>query len=400
MSRARRGLLRHLHLEAAELPRTAPPARALWISLLSLLVAVSAAIFRFEGLDRYWGLLWVLALIPPFLLSFYRGWAGAVTALGLGMVALTVTELGGGWLLGAHIDWIVYAMASTALILVSLGLGISTELLHRSGGDPHMADLLRRTTQELEQALDGEFYELDLHYQPIIRSRDGQLEGAEALLRWRHPTRGFIGASEFIPLVERTRALGRLDRWILLTALRRLRDWTALEDPAWISVNLSPRSFEDHGLIRFLLEKLEEEEYEPGRLVIEVTESLALGKGRSVETLGRMREMGIRVAIDDFGTGHSALAYLKRLPADLLKLDQMFMERVEEERDAEVAQAIVRLGRALGLEVVVEGIESRAQYEWALRSGCDLLQGFYLGHPSPADELDSAISKAARYSPL
>jgi diguanylate cyclase (GGDEF)-like protein/PAS domain S-box-containing protein len=227
-----------------------------------------------------------------------------------------------------------------------------------------------------------------LYLQPVVRSGDGRTEGAEALVRWDHPERGILAAEAFIHLAERSSVIHELDRWALSAALDRV---AALEDaaggPDWISVNLSAASLRDPSLAEHVAGELEARGLDPSRLVMEVTEHTAMRiPGPAAEILENLRSLGVGIAIDDFGTGHAALAYLERFPADLLKMDGVFLESLDREADGRepLAAAILRLGHAVGMRVVAEHVETDAQRRWLEAAGFDLLQGFGVGEPAPA----------------
>ncbi|MFQ5680419.1 MAG: putative bifunctional diguanylate cyclase/phosphodiesterase, partial [Gemmatimonadota bacterium] len=239
----------------------------------------------------------------------------------------------------------------------------------------------------LREALEAE--ELTLYYQPICRGGDGRVEGAEALLRWPHPERGVIAAAEFIHLAERTPLIHQIDRWALREGIRQASEWEGGDGPDWVAVNLSAASFRDPELVAYVSGLLEEARLDPSCLVVEVTERTAMRNPEAVnDCLRGLREVGARIAIDDFGTGHSALAYLRQLPADLLKLDGVFIRDLEADPGAgRIARAVIALGHAAGMAVVAERVERRAQREWLEAAGCDFVQGYHVGEPAPPDAL-------------
>ncbi len=241
--------------------------------------------------------------------------------------------------------------------------------------------------------------EFILHYQPKFDAASRRIIGAEALLRWNHPTHGLIPPDEFIPLAEKTGLIVPIGEWVLDEACRQMRRWrdSARESRHWtIAVNLSPLQFSHPGLIRLIKETLHRNALDPGVLTLEVTESTAM---RNVESsmviLQQIYSLGVNISIDDFGTGYSSLLYLKRLPASELKIDRGFLRDLARDgEDAAIVSAIVALGQALNLRVVAEGVETLAQQDFLTDLGCDSLQGFLLGHPMPADEfLRAAMSE-------
>lgn len=230
--------------------------------------------------------------------------------------------------------------------------------------------------------------QLRLHYQPIHDLRAGRVAGREALARWMHPTRGLLVASDFLPSVEDPSLLRRLDRWVLERVARRLRSREGRDAP-WLSLNLTASSLQDDGL----MERLGEAVRGPGRrgsLVVEITEHTAvMDPEATFDRLSRLRDLGLRVALDDFGTGHSSLAHLRNLPVDLLKLDRIFLEKVDSDRSSgRVARGIFELGRVAGMTVVAEGVEREGQLAWVRQNGCEMVQGHYLGKPAPLPPLE------------
>lgn len=236
--------------------------------------------------------------------------------------------------------------------------------------------------------------QLTLHYQPILRVRDGGLAGAEALVRWAHPERGLVTAGDFLPRVESRRLLRRLDRWVLGEALRQLAAWDLPARPPWVSVNLSATTLRDP-LFTGEVERLVDGEG-GGRLVVEVDEGIARHLYRPEAVIERLRKLGIIVALDDFGGGGSALGYLKTFPADILKLGGHFIRDLDRSPEqGTLAEAVIQLGQALGLTIITEDVEREAQDEWVRSSGCDLVQGYYVGRPVPPDELLRTVDAAA-----
>lgn len=237
---------------------------------------------------------------------------------------------------------------------------------------------------------------LTVHYQPIYRVTDGSIGGVEALARWNHPQRGLLTAGQFVPLAEEAGLIRELDRWILETALTQLGRWERGGDRPWVSVNLSPTTLRDPDIVDAIAETLEAAGVSPDRLVIEITEQSAMANYDAVgEALRKLRGLGVRIALDDFGTGHSSLAYLDLFPADLLKLDHLFIRDLEASpRNERVARAVIDLGRAVGMEVIVEGVERETQLDWVRSDPCEYVQGYLTGRPVPPDELSFSVAKS------
>jgi diguanylate cyclase len=241
--------------------------------------------------------------------------------------------------------------------------------------------------QDLRKAIAHK--ELRLHYQPKFRAPHGPTLGAEALLRWQHPTRGLIAPNDFVPLAEKTGLIVSIGEWVLDEACRQMKSWQDAGYADWtISVNLSPVQFEHPRLIQWVHDTLTRHKLAPHYLTLEITESTAM---RDVEaslvTLERLSSMGVKISIDDFGTGYSSLLYLKRFPASELKIDRGFVCELEHDsEDAAIVSAIVALGQTLNLKIVAEGVETKEQQTFLTKLGCNSLQGFLLGPPMNADD--------------
>jgi EAL domain-containing protein (putative c-di-GMP-specific phosphodiesterase class I) len=245
--------------------------------------------------------------------------------------------------------------------------------------------------EELREALENE--QLTLHYQPVVNLADGKLVGAEALVRWAHPSRGLLEAREFIRTAERSGVIRQLDRWALAETLAQAIRWEKREFPEWISVNQSIQTLRDPEATSFVEQLLQQSPVPPGRLVLEVNEGLAVNSPEAVTArLEKLREMGIRIALDGFGTGQSTLAYIKHFPADIIKLDGFFVHDLGTNYDSRnLAKAIIQMGQSLGVRVIAEKVETEAQCDWLKSAGCDHVQGYYTGRPVPADEFMESV---------
>lgn len=260
---------------------------------------------------------------------------------------------------------------------------------YRMAGDQSQGDSVRRLRVEsaLRMAMDRQ--EFSLHYQPQFNLATGQIEGFEALLRWNPTETEGMPPSEFIPILEELRLTVAVGAWVIEEACRQLAEWRDQGFSHWrVSVNLSADQFEVDlvGLVQSTLAKYG---LPPSLLELEITERTVMhNTDLTLSTLSRLRELGVRLAIDDFGTGFSSLAYLKRFPVDVLKIDKEFVKGlVPEAEDASIASAVVALGHSLHVEVVAEGIETAAQALVLTALGCDLGQGFYYGRPMAAAEV-------------
>jgi diguanylate cyclase (GGDEF)-like protein len=221
--------------------------------------------------------------------------------------------------------------------------------------------------------------ELVLHYQPIIETRSGRIVGAEALLRWRHPQQGLLFPGHFIDLAESTGLITAMGPWILKTACTQARAWQQQGHPdLQIALNLSARQFTDPGLVHKVGEALQASGLPPACLELEITESLAMQTAEAtLETLRRLKALGVGLAIDDFGTGHSSLAYLKRFPIDQLKIDRSFVrEMVTDANDGAIVATVLLMAKSLGLDVVAEGVEKEDQLAYLRERGCAHVQGY------------------------
>ncbi|HKK26933.1 MAG TPA: EAL domain-containing protein [Gemmatimonadota bacterium] len=378
-------------LKPADMPRRPPPSRALGISVLALVAAGVAGFVRVEQTAQTLGLVWVLALVPPFLLSYYRGWSGAVVALIGGMVVLTLVELVGGSMLQGRIDWWVYGSAAVSLIVVSLGAGVTTEFLHRAGGDPHLADRQWQTGRELKRALEsGDFL---LHFDPIVDLATGRVQGVEALVRWKHGSGGLLPPDLFLPTAEATGLIIPLGYWILAEACRAYGAWrNALPEAEgfFVAVNLSTVQCRDDDDLAVQIRRILGEHDVPRRaLQFEIRETGLLQVGDRVQEI---KETGVQVVIDDFGTENSSLSYLTWLDVDGLKMDRGFVSDLPDDaRSAAIVHSTIDLATELGLWVTGEGVESHAQREWLLGAGCRYGQGFLFGQALP---LEAALREA------
>jgi diguanylate cyclase (GGDEF)-like protein len=274
--------------------------------------------------------------------------------------------------------------------------------LGRNGFRLFSAELASRRTQrmQMETALRGALKdgELELHYQPIVEVSSGEVRQVEALLRWHDPKRGLVLPQGFIPLAEESGLGHAIGHWVLEAACRQARAWrdAGLGDIT-ICVNLSAGQLRDSAMLADLKRTLQRTGCEPGWLQFEITETSMVRdvEGASV-MLAKLRTLGVRIAIDDFGTGFSSLSHLRHLPVDALKIDKAFVADIDAARPrkgegaggAAIVSAVIGLARGLGLHVVAEGVEKRAQLNFLTREGCDACQGYLLCPPLPASEFE------------
>jgi diguanylate cyclase (GGDEF)-like protein/PAS domain S-box-containing protein len=251
-----------------------------------------------------------------------------------------------------------------------------------------------QTSNELHRAIERD--ELELFYQPMVDLNSETMVGLEALVRWHHPTRGLLLPGEFIGLAEDTGLIVALGAWVLKEACRQAATWDAQrraagQDPARlnISVNVSAQQLADPTFPHEVASALDASGLDPDKLWLEITESTLMSTGDAcVATLSALRALGPHLEIDDFGTGYSSLSYLKRIPVEVLKVDQSFVDELDcDADDVAIVRAIVGLGESLGLAIVAEGVERQAQAGALIGLGCSLAQGYLFGHPLPAREL-------------
>ncbi|MBR1281534.1 EAL domain-containing protein [Bradyrhizobium sp. AUGA SZCCT0177] len=252
----------------------------------------------------------------------------------------------------------------------------------------------------LRRALDRN--ELCLHYQPKLDIATGRVVGVEALLRWLHPDFGLLPPLRFIPLAEETGLIVPIGRWIMQTACAQNVAWQREGlPPISMAINVSPRQFSDENLLRDIDDALAASGMEPQLLQIEVTESMVmLNIERAVHLLDSIQSRGVRLAIDDFGTGYSSMSALKRFPIDTIKIDRSFVRELPHNpEDRAIARAIINMGKALGLTIVAEGVETIEQKEFLREHACDEIQGFLISKPVPPENVTAQLLLPTLASP-
>jgi diguanylate cyclase (GGDEF)-like protein len=252
---------------------------------------------------------------------------------------------------------------------------------------------------ELENALRNAIArkELELHYQPQVELRGHRIVGLEALMRWKHPQRGYIPPALFIPIAEQSDLIQQLGAWALMEATRQLAEWQRAGGHTRVAVNVSARQFADEGFVDTVARALRLHGIEPAFLELELTESALIDdRDRALGTLAALKRLGVQIAVDDFGTGYSSLSHLSTLPVDCLKIDRAFVMKVAAGgRDAAVAQAIVSLGHALGMRVLAEGIETAEQLAFLRAHHCDEGQGYLFARPRGANTVLPLLAAGA-----
>jgi diguanylate cyclase (GGDEF)-like protein len=231
--------------------------------------------------------------------------------------------------------------------------------------------------------------EFELLYQPKIDARSGKVTAVEALLRWKHPTRGLLLPSTFIPIAERFGLIGQIGNWVIEDACRQSRQWREKGVRMRVAINLSAHQMRQDDIVERITGALHAHKIHPSLLTCEITESAAMEDTKTTQaTFRRLGELGTHLSIDDFGTGYSSLSYLRKLPAEELKIDRSFIMDLEHSADARaVVDAVIKLAHALGLKVVAEGVENQRQQQILVQMGCDELQGFLFAKPMSARAL-------------
>jgi EAL domain-containing protein (putative c-di-GMP-specific phosphodiesterase class I) len=252
---------------------------------------------------------------------------------------------------------------------------------------------------ELRQAIkDGEF---EVYYQPLLNLQDNKISGCEALLRWRHPGRGFVSPAEFIPIAEETGLINQLGDWVLNMACREAAGWP---DHIGIAVNVSPVQFKSRTLALNVAAALAASGLAPSRLELEITEAVLIRDDEAaLAVLHQLRALGVRIALDDFGTGYSSLGYLQRFPFDKIKIDRCFVKDIASlDGSSSIVQAVVNIATASHMTTTAEGVETQQQMELLRELGCTEMQGYLFSPAIPATEIrrllrprrDGAVSAA------
>jgi EAL domain-containing protein (putative c-di-GMP-specific phosphodiesterase class I) len=247
--------------------------------------------------------------------------------------------------------------------------------------------------KDLRAALEqGEFL---IYYQPIVSLEDGRITGLEALLRWRHPHRGLVPPMDFIPLAEETGLILSIGEWVLRTACSQLKNW--IEEgipPLRVAVNISTVQLKAPGFSEMVLSIVAETRIPPECLDLEITETTLMAQSKAVvDSLLRLRSLGIHISLDDFGTGYSSLNYLQNLPIDTLKIDRSFINKLAaNEEQGKIVETILMLGGNLGIDVIAEGIETAEQLEKLQMIRCPRGQGYYFAKPMEGKTMRSLLS--------
>jgi diguanylate cyclase (GGDEF)-like protein len=305
-------------------------------------------------------------------------------------------------------------LSTTASIGIALGVYASAdELLHdadlamyeskASGGNRYtlfnssmQRNSQRRLTMQMDLADAVEHQQLFLLYQPTFDLDSESVTGVEALIRWRHPTRGDVPPTEFIPIAEESGLVVPIGRWVLHEACTQASSWHRTGHAIHVAVNISAHQLDSGQLFKDVNDALKQSGLGPAALTLEVTETaLMRDVDAAAECLQELKQLGIRIAIDDFGTGYSSLAYLRRLPADVLKIDRSFIDGIATSKaSAALVHTLVQLGETLDIETLAEGIENEAQLQILQRERCDQGQGFLFSRPLDVDAVEQFLDAA------
>ena len=249
-------------------------------------------------------------------------------------------------------------------------------------------DVLAIHTLETELVRACDQNEFELFFQPQVRLEDDSLIGAEALIRWRHPTRGLVSPAEFMPIVNNSALSEKVASWVMHTACSQARAWQLAGKNIRIGVNLAPSQFQSGDLTEAVADVLQKTGLSPNLLELEVTEDILLDdEQRALAVFRKIQNLGVRLVFDDFGTGFGSLSYLKKFPLDGLKIDKSFVSDLQS-NDGAIVSSTIGLSKKLGLDVIAEGIEDRATAELLLEMGCPEGQGYFFGKPMPASEFN------------
>jgi len=259
----------------------------------------------------------------------------------------------------------------------------------------HLAMEYANLKNELSQAIKNN--ELELYYQPQLSATTGKVTGLEALIRWNHPQRGMVSPVEFIPVAENSGLINAIGEWVLAQACQQFSEWTNQGlfngESVVLSVNVSANQLHQDNIAEVVKSVLEQNAIDGHQLELELTESVLIDDlEQCADTLHSITKHGVRIALDDFGTGYASFRHMQRLPLHTLKIDRSFIDQVDvDEKHAEIVSAIIAMGKALNLEIIAEGVETKSQEALLKASGCDILQGFYYSKPLSVKELEALL---------
>ncbi len=270
----------------------------------------------------------------------------------------------------------------------------------RDGGNRHhVFDRRQQRLDDQQASLEGDLLQalplgqLYAEYQPIVKSAAGRVTGFEALLRWRHPTRGLVPPTTVVPLAEQSGLITSIGHWVLAQAWSDRSRWRGDGHELTMSVNVSAHQLMTAGFSNTVSTVLESNDSDPSKLTLEITESVFVqDSDRALAVLNELKQIGVLVALDDFGTGYSSLSYLRHFPVDIVKIDRSFVTELGHDFTSHaIVDAVVKLSHALGMTIVAEGVETLEQYREVSDLGCDSFQGYYFARPMPAASVDELL---------
>lgn len=240
--------------------------------------------------------------------------------------------------------------------------------------------------------------ELFLMYQPQLHLKKNEVTGVEALIRWNHPTKGIISPALFIPIAEKSELILQIGEWVLETACKQLKKWHVYgHRHLHMSINLSVRQFQKRNVVERLKEIIDKNELDPSFMELEITESMAMTHTRdTLDTLQRMKRLGVKIALDDFGTGYSSLNHLKQLPIDRIKIDQSFIQDLSDPETATIVTTMIHMAKKLNIDVIAEGVESFEQFAFLKANGCETMQGYFISPPVASEEMMYTIQSLTK----
>ena len=280
--------------------------------------------------------------------------------------------------------------AANAAMRKAKALGGNQEFFYTSDMNRRVHDRLRMEN-DLRTAIDNNA--LELHYQPQVDVITRQIVGMEALVRWDHPEQGLIAPIRFIPLAEETGLIRQLGKWVLEEAIRQTSTWSNMGYLLRVGINLSARQFAQDDLLNQVLELLRKYKLDARCVDLEITETIAMQDAdNSILKLQQLKELGVNLSMDDFGTGYSSLSYLHQFPLDVIKIDRSFvMDIGKEGSNGAIARAVIAMAHSMNLEVIAEGVETEAQYEFLKKHGCQMIQGYLISRPMTADHFEEML---------
>ena len=236
--------------------------------------------------------------------------------------------------------------------------------------------------------------EFEVYYQPIVNAKTKEVVSAEALIRWNHPEHGMIGPYIFVPIMEKTGLIVELGKYVLEEVLKQQKRWELFKfKQIEVSINLSLLELETGKFVEHVVQQLAAHQISPELIKFEITEGTAMiSEEQTSRQLLELKRLGIEISLDDFGTGYTSFAYLKKIPANILKIDRsLVMNIVKNKEDQRIVKAMIELGHTLGMKIVVEGIEYKEMYEILLQMECDYMQGYYFSKPLPVFEFQKLL---------